>query len=120
MGEFEDKLNKLLSSPDEMGKIMELARSFSGGQGDEEAGKHSPAQALPGMGELDPRLMKIMSRLMTEYSSKKDDKTAIISAMKPYLRKERHEKVDRAVEMARMAQLARIALTEFSGGDRNV
>ena len=33
MSEFEDKLNSILSSPGQMEKIMELARSFSGSSG---------------------------------------------------------------------------------------
>ncbi|MDL2273518.1 hypothetical protein LJC34_03110 [Oscillospiraceae bacterium OttesenSCG-928-G22] len=32
MGEFEDKLNRLLSSPEEMEKVMQMARSLSGGE----------------------------------------------------------------------------------------
>lgn len=125
MSEFEDKLNQILSSPEDMEKIMGLAKSMSGSLGSQETPKEpapdseSLGAALP-LGDIDPKMLKLMGRLMGEYSSKSGEKTALLTAMKPYLREERYETIDKAAKIARLAKIARIALTEFSGGDSHL
>ena len=112
MSDFEDKLNSILSSPKDMEKIMALARSISG-EGEE-------AEAAPREEESgpDPRMMAMLTKLMSSYSAAEDEqKLALLRAMKPYLRQERRESLQRAVEIARMAKMAKIALSELSGGD---
>lgn len=124
MGEFEDKLNQILSSPADMEKIMGLAKSLSGSlgssgegssdSGGRETGAHS-ASASPFAG-LDPKLLKMAGRVMHEMNSRSDDKAALVSAMKPYVREERYETLDRAVQIAKLAKVARIAMKDFSEG----
>jgi hypothetical protein len=127
MGEFEEKLNKILSSPQEMEKIMELARSFSGPDEKNESKstpvsnghktENDPASLLSG---LDPKLLHIAGKLMGEYSHSSSDKTALLTAIKPYLKKERIETLDKAANIAKLARLAKIALSEFSGGEHDL
>ena len=57
---------------------------------------------------------------MSAYSSASDEKADVLRALRPYLRTERQEAIDRAVELARLAKIARLALSEFSGGDGHV
>ena len=108
-----------------MEKIMGLAKSMSGSLGSQEAPKEpapdseSSGAALP-LGDIDPKMLKLMGRLMGEYSSKEGEKTALLTAMKPYLKEERYETIDKAAKIARLAKIARIALTEFSGGDSHL
>jgi len=114
MSDFEDKLNSILSSPKDMEKIMALARSLSGGEGEPDAS--SPAEEGPS--GPDPRMMAMLTKVMSGYSAAGDDrKTALLRAMQPYLRQERQESLRRAVEIARMAKMAKIALSELTGGD---
>lgn len=130
MGEFEDKLNGILSSPKDMEKILGLARELSGSLGSEPSATEgnkaeSPLGGLGSVmnsfGDIDPKILTIISRLMGEYSSsKKDDKSALVASIKPYLREERREGLDRAVKIAKIAHIAKIALSEFSGGEFNI
>ena len=130
MGEFEDKLNGILSSPKDMEKILGLARELSGSQGggekstdaknNEEASLGGLGSVLNSFGDIDPKIFKIVSRLAGEYSSSKNDKTALVSSIKPYLRPERCTKLDQAVKIAKIAHIAKIALSEFSGGEFNI
>ena len=128
MSELEDKLNSILSSPEDMEKIIGIARSISGNmdsssQNTEDdndnctSGIDSVASAL---GDIDPKMFKLISRLMGEYNSNKNDKSALLNAIKPYLRPQRRDAVDRAANIAKMARVAKIALSEFSGGDSSV
>lgn len=125
MSEFEDKLNKILSSPDELEKIMGMAKSLSSsmdsGGKDEAAGAPDLSSLGSLLGNIDPKTIGVITRLFGEYSSKgNSDKAALLSAIKPYLKDDRREKIDKAAEMARLAQLARIAFSEFSDGDGDV
>jgi len=124
MSELEDKLNSILSSPQEMEKIMGIARSLSDSMGNNsnDAGtansQEHEATASP-FGNIDPKMLQIMSKIMGEYSSASSDKTALLNSMKPFLKEDRRSKIDKAVEIAKMAKIAKIAFSEFSGGDNH-
>lgn len=123
MSEFEDKLNSILSSPQEMEKIMGLARSLSGSMGKpsedterqyEQENDHTDSP----FGNIDPNMLKMMSRLMGEYSaSSGNDKSALLNSLKPYLKDKRKKDIDKAIEIAKLAKIAKIAFSEFSGGE---
>jgi len=139
MSELEDKLNKILSSPAEMEKIMTIARSLSGSLGAQSPGESpaagsAPAGAAPasggqgldlgsiasGLKDIDPKIFRLATRLINEYMSEKNDKVALLNAIKPYLKEDRRQKIDRAAEIAKLARLAKVALHEFSGGEKIV
>jgi hypothetical protein len=129
MSELEDKLNQILSSPAEMEKIMGLARSFSGSLGGTSPGEGAGAAAGPTpdlsgiastLKDIDPKIFRLVTRLATEYTSGKDDKAVLLNAIKPYLKEDRREKIDRAADIAKLARLAKVAFREFSGGEKGV
>ena len=123
MSEFEDRLNSILSSPKDMEKIMNLARSFSGGEsggGGKTQNEEKSTQPPPETGGFDPQLMGMLGRLMKGYTmSGNDRKFDILQSMKPYLRAERQAGLSRAVEIAKMAKIAKMAFSDFSGGEKN-
>lgn len=129
MSELEDKLNKILSSPADMEKIMGIARSFSGSSGAQTSAE-SPTGGAPAVPDLasmasvlkdiDPKMMGLMGRLIGEYTSGKNDKAVLLNAIKPYLKEDRRSKIDKAAELAKLARLAKVAFREFSGGDKDV
>ena len=128
MGELEDKLNGILSDPEQMEKIMGLARTLSqgmeGGQ-EPEPQQHNNTTKQPDMstlfGGLDPKMLGSVARLMGEMNSPNDSGTALLSSIKPYLKKERREKLERAAQLARLSRVARIAMNEMpKGGGKDV
>jgi len=125
MSDFEDKLNSILSSPKDMEKIMGLARELggsmsSGGNEQPVSESGSAGNPLGSIGDLDPRLLSAATRIFSQYSSAKNDKTDLMRSIKPYLRAERRKDLDRAVEMAKLAKIAKLAFSEFSGGDKDI
>lgn len=52
-------------------------------------------------------------QLFSEYSSPMDDKTALLVALRPFVKEERFVKVDRAIQAARLARVVRVALRTF-------
>jgi len=124
MGELEEKLNSILSSPAEMEKLMGIARSLAGSAGmsssaaEAQKNNGSPTSTVSALGNIDPKMLGLMTRLATEYSSGKNDKEPLLDAMKPYLREERYGAIDRAAKIAKLAHIARAALNELGDGGK--
>lgn len=111
MGEFEEKLNSILSSPKDMEKIMDIARGLSSSI---PKAKEAPKDIF---GEIDPKMIGLMTRLMKEYTTTQSDKTALLSAMKPYVKSENRQALDKAGEILKISRIAKIAFSEFGGSD---
>ena len=104
MSDFEEQLNSILGDPEQMNRIADLAKSLMGGADETAEG------APPGLGGLMQSVM----------GGGKDDAQALLEAMKPWLSEKRRGKVDRAVKLARMAKLARLAMGDGEGGAQDV
>ena len=79
----------------------------------------APTQgASPGaFGNLDPKLMSTVMQVLNIFS-KDDDRVRLLLALKPHLRSERAERIDRAVQILRISEAVRTALHSLTGGDR--
>ena len=135
MAEFDDKLNSILSNPDAMAQIMQLAQSISGGgdsaaatppppQPQPAAQTFSPQQAAPpgntsplsALGNMDPKLMMKLLPLIQELGSGQDsDARRLLYALSPYLKPERQEKIERALQLARLFHIGRQFLAKWEG-----
>ena len=117
MGEFEDKLNSILSSPEDMKKILSLARSLSADDSDDTPSRAGENEGSSDDSQIDPKLIKAFGRIMSRYSSSGNDKAALLNGIKPYLSEKRQSSLDRAFEILKISKIARIALSEFGGDD---
>ena len=121
MAELEEKLNAILSDPQAMGQILSAAKALSGAQEEEDTSSFSAddpsneeaVDPLSALNQLDPRLIQAGMRLLSEYTAGDDRKTALLEALKPFLRQERQAKVDQAVRIARLARVIRTAFRIF-------
>ena len=112
---FEDKLNQILSDPDSMAKIMNLAQSLGGPS----AAPNGPPDPPP-----DDAFVKGILRLMQQAQHTDKRQEALLCALKPYLAPERQAKIDEALRIAKLSQLAGFALKNYGGfpgkGEKNV
>lgn len=158
MAEFDDKLNSLLSNPDAMAQIMQLAQSLGGGGGGAPpaAGQQQPTtppqaagEAPPGPGPawnqqptagpqpawgpppaagggegllssltggLDPKLITRLLPLIQELGGQRDSNARqLLYALRPYLKPERQDKIERALQLARLFHLGRKFLAGWEG-----
>ena len=130
MAEFDDKLNSILSNPDAMAQIMQLAQSLSGGTGGNNAANapppppSQPGGSSPGWGHplsalaggLDPQLLLRFLPLIQELGGARDSNARqLLYALRPYLKPERQEKVERALQLARLFHLGRKFLAGWEG-----
>ena len=133
MAEFEDKLNSILGNQAAMNQIMALARSLSGSgeqQGEAPAQEDPeeatyvpvteetapPVPALTAMlGQIDPKMLQVGMDVLRQVQSTEDRNTALLNALRPFLREEKQARLDRAIQIARMTKLVRAALGAFGG-----
>lgn len=129
MAEFEEKLNSILGDQNAMSQIMALAQSLSGAGSPPaaETPHPEPVAAPPadmslGLNQVDPRLLQLGGRILKEYQRGEDKNTALLLALKPFLRQERYAKVDQAIQLARLARVVRVALESMgqTGGEERV
>lgn len=69
-------------------------------------------------GGLDPRLLTLASRVMQEYQRDDSGKAALLLALRPYVQEKRYAKLDKAVQIAKLSRLIRVALDVFKGGEQ--
>lgn len=133
MAGFEEQLNSILGNQEAMSQIMALARSLSGepapgtaSQADAPAGteeeSYVPAAAPPPapdlsamLGQLDPNMLRLGMEIMRQVQSAEDRNAALLNALRPFLREERQARMDRAIQIARMAKAVRVALNVLGG-----
>ena len=136
MDDFEEKLNAILSNPDAMAQVASLAQSLGAG-----APPSSPAagageqreQAPPPpaaetaapdlgnlsslLGQIDPAMIQRLLPLVRELNSPQDNqRKQFLYALRPYLKESRRDKVDRALQIARMIHLGKQFLGTLGDG----
>lgn len=136
MAEFEDKLNAILSDPNSMAQIMQLAQSIGGGNSSAPApqpgqpqggyqppppgnypapGNYPPPPPAPGenplsslLGSIDPGTIARLMPLIGELGSHQNNNSrALLYALSPYLKAERQTKIERALQLARIVHIGK-------------
>lgn len=131
MAGFEEQLNSILGNQEAMSQIMALARSLSGEQppapeaasasdgGDEgasvPAAETPPSDLSAMLGQIDPQMLQLGMKIFRQTQSADDRNAALLNALRPFLREERQARLDRALQIARMARAVRVALNVLGG-----
>ena len=102
MDELESRLSSVLGDPQQMEKITKLAQSIMSGAGANE----SASSEGPG---LDPEMLGRLTRLMNTQEGREEK---MLEAMSPYLSEKRRGKMNRALKIAKLARIARLAMEE--------
>lgn len=126
MSELDEKLNALLSDPNSMAQVMQLAQQLSGTFG----GASQPVSASPPppppppqppqpsfdtsfLGGLDPKLIGRFLPLIQEYTQSNSNTTQLLYALRPFLKAEKQDKIERAAKLARLIHLGKKFLSEW-------
>ena len=132
MGEFEEKLNQILSSPQAMEQIMSLANSIAGTPGQQDPSKDTEGEgqdgassagpAVGGLGDLlsglDAGTVGKVLELFSVYQQQGDEKERLLIALRPFLRPERQSRLEQALRITRLSRVIRKALGMVGGDDR--
>lgn len=122
MDGIEQKLGAILSDPASMSKLMDLAKGLGLNPPDqpeppqESAAPESPLPSKAALPDLQlPQAAALGSLFSAMGGQGPDDKqTALLKALRPYLRPERQDRLDRAIQTARMVKAAKQAMKQFS------
>lgn len=103
MDSFSDKLKTVLSDPESMAKITEIAKNFAAKssapslEGDFSAEKESASEGAP----FDPLSEMIHSPVIAEalrvLGNGSRERVALLSAMRPFVKDEKKEKLDKII-----------------------
>ena len=140
MSEWEEKLNTLLSDPDAMAQVMNMAQNLSQQMGQSggsapppppTGGAAGPAPSAPPppppqgdpmgdlsslLGGIDPALIQRLLPLLSQMNrAESSETTAFLLALRPFLKPERRDKVERAAQLARLIHLAKLFLLSQEG-----
>ena len=127
MSEWEEKLNTLLSDPDAMAQVMNMAQNLSQQMGQSGGSAPPPPPAGDPMGDLssllggiDPGMIAKLLPVLSQLNRPESGETAaFLRALRPFLKPERQDKVERAAQLARFIHLGKTLLLS-EGGPRNV
>ena len=113
MGDFEDKLDSILNNPQAMSQIMSLAQSLGGTEQKQDQKVHAKS-VHPEAGNadflIDPGLLSGMAALFTHYNQNDDQRIALLNALRPFVKERRYAKIDKAIQIAKLSRMARMAL----------
>lgn len=107
MEDMNEKLNTLLSDPDSMSRIVQLARQLSGGG--------EAPQNPPPFTDIDPQLIAKFLPFLQEISRDDSRTTQLLFALRPFLKEEKQNKVERAARLARLICIGKRFLGEGGG-----
>ena len=132
MSEWEEKLNTLLSDPDAMAQVMNMAQNLSQqmGQSGGSAPPPPPAGGAAGPAPSAPppppphghprgELSSLLGGNDPRNRPESGETAAFLRALRPFLKPERQDKVERAAQLARFIHLGKTLLLS-EGGPRNV
>ena len=116
MGEFEEKLNAILSNPDALAQVAALAQSL--GQGDGGTPQEAPPAPPPApeppegigglLGSLDSAALQRFLPVLGELNSpRRGQREQLLYALRPFLKESRRDKVDKALQVARILHLGK-------------
>lgn len=84
------------------------APAASGGTGD------GLGSLLGGLGSLDPKLLSAAAGLIGQFNSGADDqRVALLTALRPFVKEQRYAKLDKAIQIAKLSRLIRSGLELF-------
>lgn len=120
MSELEEKLNALLSDPNSMAQVMQMAQQLSGAMGEQKAA--APPPPVPpapdlgaALGGLDPKLLGKLLPLAGELGTENSAAMQLLNALRPFLKEEKQGKIQRAARLARLIRVGKKLLADWEG-----
>lgn len=119
MDDLGTKLEGILNNPQAMSQIMSLAQSLGGkNAAPEPAPPPEPQPAPTPSGQsldfnLDPKILSGLASLLNSYNSDDDQRIALLNALRPFVKEQRYTKIDKAVQIAKLSRMVRMALELF-------
>ncbi len=112
MDDLNDKISKLLSSPDAMEKIQSAMAAFGVQEGGAQTAPAPTPPAAPIGGIPDLGMLTKLAPLLGSMGQENDD-TRLLQALRPYLHGQREQRLDETMRLLRLLRL--LPLLQDSG-----
>ena len=122
---IEEKLGSILSNPDMMNTIMNMAKALGQSQPEPAPQQPSPAKQPPLQQKAPPPIgkneLEMISRIssLSQQTGLDRQEQALLRALNPYLTRDRLSKLEKAMHAAKMAKFATIALDRAGAQPKN-
>lgn len=117
MSEFENIIESFMSSPESIGKIMDVVKMFGGNENDGKEQRKEEQEmlpiALPELGGFDTDMVSKVMELIRDYNADGDRRIRLLGAIRPYLKNEDGVHIDRAIQIVKLSHVARSVLKNF-------
>lgn len=120
MEDLENKIGEILGNPEAMAGILSLAKNL--GLTPSEPSEPTEAQepqttSSPASVQQPEALAGSMAQLLSMAGSMGGKELALLQALRPLLRENRREKLDRAIQAARISQIAGTAMKTLGNSE---
>lgn len=116
-GDIGQLLQSVLSDPAQMERLTAMAQSLMGGEPKAEGDPPPEPAPAPKSPLPEAKLLSAITGMMGR-KGEQSRSAALLSAMRPYMRPEKQEKLDRAMQVARVVRIAGAVMREW-GGERH-
>ena len=125
MDGIEEKLGSILSNPEMMNTIMNMAKALGQSQPEPAPQQPSPAKQPPLQQKAPPPIgkneLEMISRIssLSQQTGLDRQEQALLRALNPYLTRDRLSKLEKAMHAAKMARFATLALDRAGAHPKN-
>lgn len=110
MEDLEEKIQTILSDPQQLQSILSFAQSLGISPPPQPLENTASEPPQPSSAEADGNANAEFSAILSQVSHMDRRQEALLLALKPFLKPSRRQKIDRAVQAARFSHLAGLAL----------
>ena len=111
MEDLESAISGILSDPEAMAGILSMAKSLG-------LGSQEPSEAPPGETPDGSGLSDTVAGLLSAAGHLNGKQTALLQALRPFLKESRRHKLDRAMQAARISRIAGYAIQNLGHSDQ--
>lgn len=104
MDDLNEKLTRLLSSPEGMEKIQSVMAALGGALPQEEAPPPPPAPMASPLGGIDTAAITRILPLLGQMNQENED-TRLLAALRPYLHGQRAERLEESMRLLKLMKL---------------
>ena len=117
MAELENIIESVMSSPESMGKIMDIVKMLGGNETDKTAPKNETPISFPDKSEqnsgFDPAMVSKILELLEKFNADDDRRIRLLGAIRPYLKDEDSYHIDRAIHIVKLSRVAGSVFSDF-------
>jgi len=121
VAQLDEMFNAILSDPGSMAQIMQLAQQLSGPSS---SSQPPPQETVPPpppppsennslFSGIDPQFIGKLLPLLQDYSRSDSDTMQLLMALRPFLKPEKQDKIQRAARLARLIHIGKRFLLEW-------